>query len=194
MNAELFAKKLLLSLVFILIPFSIFAFSLDSDHKIDQRIIANINKQYPLVKSNAQLQQLLAQELKVLDGKKSKSHEVIATVFTANKNANLLDALNPVSTALFKKALLTTKQINRKDLELWVTVQYGYYLYTYRKYEVSFPLFMYVIKSLDETADEQVIQVCKTYKKIAFFLMTVGDYKKANEYLLLAKKYAEPNS
>lgn len=194
MYAELFVKRLLPFLVLILLPLSIFAFFLDSDHQIDQRVIANISKQYPLVKSNAQLQQLLAQEFKGLDLKKSKSSEVIANVFTANKNASLSDELNPVSTSLFKKALLSAKQINRKDLELWVTVQYGFYLYTYRKYELSFSLFMSAIKYLDETVDEDVIQVSETYKKTAFFLMTAGNYEKANEYLLLAKKYAVPNS
>lgn len=194
MSTELFAKKLLLSLILILLPFSIFAFFIDSDNKIEQFVIANITKQYPLVKTNAQLQQLLVQEFKVLNGKKSKSQEIIANVFTASKNASLLDELNPVSTAFFKKALLIAKQINRKDLELWITVQYGFYLYTYRKYEASFPLFMSAIKHLDKMADEEAIQVGETYKNTAFFLMTVGDDVKANEYLLLAKKYAEPNS
>ena len=194
MSCELFVRKSILFLILLLLPLSIFAHFFESDLATDKRIIETLTKKYPLAKTNDQLKTLLAQELQPLNLKNSKSPEVIANVFVANKTSDDLDELNPTSTHLFKKALLTSKELNRKDLELWVTVQYGFYLYTYRKYETSFPLFMHAIKDLDELAIEQIIQPVETYKKISFFLMTVGDYQKANEYLLLAKKYAEPNS
>lgn len=194
MSCELFVRKSILFLILLLLPLSIFAHFFESDLATDKRIIETLTQKYPLAKTNTQLKTLLAQELQPLNLKNSKSPGVIANVFVANKTSDDLDELNPTSTHLFKKALLISKQLNRKDLELWVTVQYGFYLYTYRKYETSFPLFMHAIKDLDELAIEQIIQPVETYKKISFFLMTVGDYQKANEYLLQAKKYAEPNS
>ena len=194
MSCELFVRKSILFLIFILFPLSIFAHFFESGLTTDKYVIETLTQKYPSAKTNSQLKTLLAQELQPLNLKNSKSPEVIANVFVANKTSNELDELNSTSTHLFKKALLTSKQLNRKDLELWVTVQYGFYLYTYRKYETSFPLFMHAIKDLDEMAVEQIIQPVETYKKISFFLMTAGDYEKAKAYLLMAKKYAEPNS
>lgn len=192
MCAEPFIRKLFLFPLFILLPLSIFAQSHQKDQTAEQQVISSLTAKYPQVKNNAQLKIALAKELQALQVKTPKVAEIIANVFIANKNAKLTDELNTTSTALFKKALVSAKQINRKDLELWVTLQYGFYLYSYRKYESSFPLFMSVIKYLDEGAVKHIIQTSETYTKTAYFLMTAGDYPKANEYFLIAKKYTDP--
>lgn len=192
MRAEPYIRKLFLFSLFILLPFAIFAQSPQKDQTAEQQVISSLTAQYPQVKNSTQLKIVLAKELQALRVKAPKIAEIIANVFTANKNAKLTDELNTTSTTLFKKALVSAKQINRKDLELWVTLQYGFYLYSYRKYEASFPLFMDVVKYLDEGTVPNIIQPSESYTKTAYFLMTVGDYKKANEYLLIAKKYTEP--
>jgi tetratricopeptide (TPR) repeat protein len=192
MCAELFIRKLILFSLFIQLPLSIFAQSPQNDQTVEQQVISSLTAKYPQVKNNAQLKIVLAKELQALQVKTPKVAEIIANVFIANKNAKLTDELNTTSTALFKKALVSAKQINRKDLELWVTLQYGFYLYSYRKYESSFPLFMSVIKYIDERAVKRIIQTSETYTKTAYFLMTAGDYPKANEYFLIAKKYTDP--
>lgn len=194
MNADIFTRKFALSLVLVLLPYLLIAQGFDRGREKDQRIIENIAKQYPLVKTTAELKIVLHKALGDWSVKESQSAEIIADVFIANKNAITEDRLNTTSTELFKKALLNARKLRRNDLELWVSMHYGFYLYTYRKYQDSFPLFMYCISVLDQTADGQVIQSCKTYKKIAYFLTTAGDYEKANEYLQQAKRYAEPNS
>lgn len=194
MNSATFFRKFTLSLVFILLPYCLIAGVFETDKKKDKRIIETVARQYLSVKTKAELTVLLDKTFLELSGQKSESAKIITNVFMANKNASEQDQLNPTSTALFKEALLIARKIARNDLELWVSTQYGFYLYTYRKYEDSFPLFMYCISTLDENVVEQVIQPYDTYKKNAYFLTTAGEYEKAIEYLQQARKYVAPNS
>jgi len=122
------------------------------------------------------------------------SKNIIAAVFLAKKISKDYDGLNPVSTKFFEKALSKTKEIKRRDLEIWVALHYGFYLYTYRKYEDSFPHFMNCIENLNHIKDENVIQNTETYKKIAYFLSTSGESIKAIEYLEKAKEHVPENS
>jgi len=193
MDADTFAKRLMLSFFFVLLPCFLIAQVFEIDKQKDQRTIEDLAKQYPSVDAT-ELKILLDKTSEELGQGKGQSAEIIGHVFMANKNADELDKLNPVSTDFFKKALLDARKLKRTDLELWASMHYGFYLYTYRKFEDSFPLFMYCIKILDHAAAEEIIQPGETYKKIAYFLMTAGDYEKANEYLHQARRYAKPNS
>ncbi|MFA4868002.1 MAG: tetratricopeptide repeat protein [Pedobacter sp.] len=194
MNADTFVRKLMLSLVFVLLPYYLIAGIFETEKKTDQKVIEDITKQYSLAKTNTELKISLQKVFFELKDEESKSAEIITNVFIAKKKADELDQLNPTSTNLFKKALLNARQLKREDLEIWISLQYGFYLYTYRKYEESFPLFMYCIEALDQTAAEYIIQPYDTYKKTAYFLTTAGDYEKSNDYLQLARKYVKPNS
>jgi len=119
---------------------------------------------------------------------------VVNNVFSALKYAKDKDMLNDTSTNLFENALYLAKADKRRDLSIWVSLHYAFYFYTYRRYEKCFPLFMYCIESLEENKDEEVIQISETYKKIAYFLTTTGDYPKAEEYLKKALHYADPKT
>ncbi len=160
----------------------------------EKTVVELLAKHYPTIKEVSSLKSLLNKHLLVLSPQDSISTKVIANVFIANKTAEVRDALNRTSSTLFGEALQEVKKLDRPDLELWVATQYGFYLYTYRKYEETFPLFMSCINLLDQIEANKIISPCETYKKLAYFLMTAGDYEKANEYLLKARKYAEPNS
>lgn len=160
----------------------------------EKAVIERLANQYPTIKEVNSLKSLLSQHLVSLPQQDSISAKVIANVFIANKTAKVQDSLNRTSSHLFREALREVKELDRSDLELWVSTQYGFYLYTYRKYEETFPFFMSCISILDQIEADKIISPCETYKKIAYFLMTAGDYEKANEYLLKARKYAEPNS
>lgn len=182
--------KLLLFLL-LLLPSSITAQISSSDVQSEKTIVERLSKHYPNIKDSNELNLTLKKELSPLD---NKSSVIITNVFTANFTADVKDELNSTSDSLFKEALQQTKQINRTDLELWTTTQYAFYLYTYRKYEASFPFFIASIRNLDKIDTQLIISPCETYKKIGFFLMTNGDYQTANTYLLAAKKYVLPNS
>lgn len=124
----------------------------------------------------------------------NKTEIVVNNVFSALKNAQEKDQLNEGSTLLFQTALEISKKEKRADLEIWVSLNYAFYFYTYRKYKKCFPLFMYCIKALEEADDFSIIQICDTYKKIGYFLSTTNDYDNAEEYLKKAYQYAKPES
>ena len=182
--------KLLLFL-FLLLPSSITAQISLSDVQSEKTVIERLAKRYSNIKDTNELSLELKKELSILD---NKSSIILTNVFKANFTADIKDELNSTSDSLFKEALQQTKQANRADLELWTTTQYAFYLYTYRKYEASFPFFIFSIRNLDRIDTTLIISPCETYKKIGFFLMTVGDYETANNYLLAAKKYVSQNS
>ncbi|MNK19602.1 Tetratricopeptide repeat protein [compost metagenome] len=161
---------------------------------LEKTLVEMLAKKYPSFADVNGLKASLKKDLAHLSQSNPISAKIIANVFVANKTADVQDALNATSAGLFKQALQASTNLKRTDLELWVSTQYGFYLYTYRKYEETFPLFMSCINFLDHIDAETIISPCETYKKVGYFLMTVEDYEKAGEYLLKAKQYAEPNS
>jgi len=189
-------KKLLLFFSFILVHSFLDAqlFSAPDYSVSDKKLIENIAKKYPEFKDKTTNE--LADFISNSANKETseKSLEIITNVFSALKTADRKDQINAVSNTLFEKALKNSKLQKRLDLEIWVSLNYGFYFYTYRKYEKSFPLFMFCVKNLDMTEDFKIIQISDTYKKIAYFLTTTDEFEKAEEYLKKAQKYAEPES
>lgn len=167
---------------------------LQTENLKQKETIEFLSKADPLSKDLKDLSVALKENLFALAQKEAVSAEIITNVFIANKTADEKDALNATSTDLFGKALKEVKKLDRIDLELWVTTQYAFYLYTYRKYEETFPLFMSCINALDVIEADKIISPCETYKKIGYFLMTVEDYEKAETYLIKAREYAAANS
>lgn len=162
----------------------------------DKAVIETIAKKYADYedRSPKEYSNLIETFLKKHPIKNAQVREIVTEVFLARKTAKSHDKLNPVSEQYFEKALSSAKKIKRKDLEIWISLHYGYYYYYFRKYEKCFPIFMFCIKELDSGNDDTVIQASETYKKIAYFLTTTEDILKAEEYLNKARKYAEPNS
>ncbi|MGN6437558.1 MAG: hypothetical protein ACTHMM_13545 [Agriterribacter sp.] len=160
----------------------------------EKNIVETIARQYDLCEDVEALKTVLEKELEPLRRIDSLSTALITRVFVAQKTAEQQDALNAVSSRLFTKAQLAAKQSARADLQLWVAVHYGFYLYTYRQMEEALGLFTYCIHSLEELKGERLIQACDTYKKIAYFLMTAGEWEQANAYLLKAQRVAASNS
>ena len=185
-------------LFFLLVSFIFFrtgnAHLLQSKKQGEKELIESLSVAYSLSKDVKGLDEILKKQLFNLTQEDAIAAKIIANVFTANKIAAEKDVLNKESTRLFKAALAAVKKLKRQDLELWVATQYGFYLYTYRKYEETFPLFMSCVNILDHIDQKTIISPCETYKKVGFFLMTVEDYHKADEYLLKARQYAAPNS
>ena len=162
----------------------------------DKKIIDEIAHQYPQFKNKTpkEFADFVDDYTNKHSLENSKVKEIVSNVFSALKIAEKRDQLNFTTNQLFEKALADSRKEKRLDLEIWASLNYAFYFYTYRKYEKSFPLFMFCIKNLDQTEDENVIQISDTYKKIAYFLTTTDEFAKAEEYLKKAEKYAEPNS
>ncbi|TDG36318.1 tetratricopeptide repeat protein [Pedobacter changchengzhani] len=179
-------KKLIILSIFFICPLFLRAYNTP---EINNKIIEAIKKQSASIKN---LQDLNIVTSQAFDGfsKTDPSRTIIEQVFSANLIASKQQKLNDSTTNLFKKAILNCEKTKQKELQIWASLQYGFYLYTYRKYENSFPFFSYCIKNLDKADDSEVISPGETYKKIAYFLSTVGDYHKAIEYLEIANKNA----
>lgn len=185
-----------LYLVFFTVFFNAQIFSGTDYSFSDKKVINEICLQYPNYKNKTAKD--FTDFIDEFTSKKSLENprikEIVKNVFLALKTAEKRDQLNFTTNQLFEKAIADSKCEKRIDLEIWASLNYAFYFYTYRKYEKSFPLFMFCIKKLDQTEDEKVIQISDTYKKIAYFLTTTDEFAKAEEYLKKAEKYAKPNS
>lgn len=186
----------ILILVFLNAFFNAQLFSASSHDLSDKKIIDEIALQYPdyKYKTAKDFAHFIDEYTRRNPLKNSRVKQIVMNVFSALKTAEKRDQLNFTSNHLFEKAIADSQLEKRLDLEIWASLNYAFYFYTYRKYEKSFPLFMFCIKNLDKTEDKNVIQISDTYKKIAYFLTTTDEFTKAKEYLLKAEKYAPPNS
>ena len=123
-----------------------------------------------------------------LEGAKDHNyHEVLAAVKNAKKSADNFDQINLESDTLFKKALEISRKAKRKDLEIYSSINYAFYLYHFRKYRDSFPYFMFCMSNLNDTKTEHVIEPLETYRNLAYFLITANE----NDYAILFLRKAE---
>lgn len=188
-------KKIIIFTFFLLFPcIQLSAQVGQSEKQTKEQLIDKISKSYPFTKDTIALQQLLKRELLAVESKNRKSAQIISNTFLALKSAEQLNKLNPIAKRLFENAFLDAKQLKQTDLALWVAIQYGFQLYTFRLYEQSYPYFSYCINKLEQDKNFKIIQPIQTYKKASYFLSTVGDYEKAEEFLIKAKNYAKANS
>jgi len=187
--------KKIISLFFVFLSITFNAQLLWPNHQShDKTAIEEISKKYASAKNPQDLNFIIHTYLKKFPAENSTSADIISAVFIAKKTADEKEQLNNISSQLFENAISKARKLKRNDLEVWVSLHYGFYLYTYRKYKDSFPYFMFCINNLEQTADENVIQIDETYKKTAYFLTTNLEYEKAVKYLLKAKKYTIPES
>ncbi len=188
-------KKIIIFTFFLLFPcIQLSAQFVQSKKQTEEQLIEKVSKAYPLTKDTIALHKLLQREQLALEIKNQKSAQIISNTFLALKSAEQLNRLNPIANRLFENAFLDAKQLKQTDLAIWVAIQYGFQLYTFRLYEQSYPYFSYCINRLEQDKRFNIIQPIETYKKAAYFLSTVGDYEKAEEFLIKAKTYAKANS
>lgn len=161
-----------------------------NEHKRLQSAILSINKTTDTISGETNL--LNAIEVIFHEhGIKSKvAKEIVANVFLAKFYAKNEDGISIKGNRLFVNALAQAKSINNSSLTLWVCQNFGFYLYTYRKYEQSFPLFVTCLQLMEKLSAEEIFDIRETYKKTGYFLKTVGDYEKSSEYLAIAMQYA----
>lgn len=119
---------------------------------------------------------------------------IINHVFQAQKYADQLDEINSKSNSLFKKAIELSRQNKNRNFEIWTNLNYAYYLYSFRKFEESYPYFMFCVEQLNSTDSDQIINPIDTYKKISYFFITANENDLAINYLKKAEKIAEPQS
>lgn len=131
---------------------------------------------------------------KLIDELPPTNKSIISNVLKANALKQKLDAYNTQSTNYYKKALSISAQAKHTDLRLWATSEYGFYLYTYRKFNMLTPLIIKMKEDLEELDERSIIMPIQIYKLLGYFLMTVGDDNNAKIYLEKAKKHSKTNN
>ena len=119
---------------------------------------------------------------------------IVYKILLANAYYNALDQETKRSTDLFLSAIKDSNTKDLKNLNLWANVNYAFYLYMYRHMNKTLPVFLNVSNQLKNTPDEEVLDISETYKKVGFFMGTLGEPQEAVRHLKVAAKYAQPNS
>lgn len=120
--------------------------------------------------------------------------KVIFDVLKAENQMRYTDYVNKGSNAFFKQALIEAEQSEINSLEIWANTRYAYYLYNYRKMQVALPVFLKSIKLCNSRPKDVYIESYETYKKIGYYLITLGQHKEALSFLLKAEKECPKNS
>lgn len=120
--------------------------------------------------------------------------QILKNVLLANAHAQIVDKLNPRSDTLFQTAIQTSQNENKKDLYIWATVEYAFYLYTYRFPAKAMPYFVRAMHELEPLSEDQRLNAANSFKKIAYFTSTLGDQQETVKYLTLAQKYVKPGT
>ena len=92
--------------------------------------------------------------------------QIISSVYKAKIVAAKEDQINTESNTLFKKAIHLATKKGDISLQIWTSLNFGFYLYTYRQYDESYPHFVYCIQKLNEINPDEIIQPLDTYKKM----------------------------
>lgn len=119
---------------------------------------------------------------------------IVKSVLLASARARTLDALNPQSDTLFLNALQTAQKLQKSDLYIWANIEYGFYLYTYRLLAQAMPFFVRALHDIDHKPQIELLQAANSFKKIAYFITTLGDHEQALKYLKRAQDHVKPGS
>ena len=108
--------------------------------------------------------------------------------------ASAEEKINPKSDQFFSNSLGLAKLRANPGLEIWALCNYAFYLYDYKKTSEALKVYMDADNRIRHTNHNQVILPSDCFKKIGFFMGTIGDKNEAIEYLKKAEMYAEKDS
>lgn len=120
--------------------------------------------------------------------------QILKNVLLANAHANIVDKINPRSDTLFHTAIQASQKEHKRDLYIWATIEYAFYLYTYRFPAKAMPYFVRAMHEMEQLPEDKRLNTANSFKKIAYFTSTLGDQQETIKYLTLAQKYAKPGT
>lgn len=112
----------------------------------------------------------------------------------ANGFSDASENFNGKSNLYYKLSLEKAKSAKNKGLEVWALTNYAFYLYDYKKTSEALKVFMDANNIINTINPETIIFPNECFKKIAYFMGTIGDTKEAIYYLKKAEIYSPPNS
>ena len=120
--------------------------------------------------------------------------KIIADILLANSYALAFDRVNIKSDTYYSRSLSKAKQSSNTALEIFATLNYAQYYYTYREMTKALPYFLSTISKIEEINPSNLLLPADTFTKIGFYMGTIGDYSEAINYLKKALQFTHPNS
>ncbi|MEJ5088619.1 hypothetical protein GEO21_01095 [Sphingobacterium faecium] len=119
---------------------------------------------------------------------------IVYDFMLANGIAKAYDAPNDRSKSLYLSAIKKSIRNKDKEIEFWMKVNYGFYLYDFRDITSAFPIFLEVRNFLPQVSLNKSPNPEISIRNMAYFFGTIGDAESSMIYLNLARKYAHPKS
>jgi tetratricopeptide (TPR) repeat protein len=164
-----------------------------SDHK-SLATINTIVERYYKHTDTLYLQQHKNQIIHSENSTHSEELQIVYDILMANAIASTIDSINHHSNQLYEKNIKKLEEGEETGLLIWANIQYGIYYYNFRNLSKARP---YIVKALhlaEKTPHHLVPLPARSFKQIAYFLVTLGENSTAIEYFKIAEKFAEPNS
>ena len=159
---------------------------LNSKEKIESAILQNKN----FGNDTIALKTFLSPLLKSSD----KDLQIVYYSLLSSGFATANEGLNTKSNLFFRKSLELAKLNKNHGLEIWALVNYAFYLYDYKKTSEALQVYLDADNKIQRTNQHSIILPSDCFKKIGYFMGTIGDTNEAINYLKKAEQFAEPNS
>ena len=132
--------------------------------------------------------------LQPLVDRNTTSDQILYHVLLANAHADNFDSVNNTSDYYYARSIRQAATAELRSLEIWATLNYATYLYTYRQMTKALPVFLAAIDKIEKIDADQLLFPGESFIKIGFYMDSIGDDAEAINYLKKAKKHTEPNS
>ncbi|UPZ37385.1 hypothetical protein MUB18_03545 [Sphingobacterium sp. PCS056] len=119
---------------------------------------------------------------------------IVYDYMLADGIAKAYDAPNDRSKSLYLSAIKRSIRNKDKELEFWMKVNYGFYLYDFRDITAAFPIFLEARNFLPQVSLNKSPNPEISIRNMAYFFGTIGDAEASMIYLNLARKHAHPKS
>ena len=95
--------------------------------------------------------------------------------------------LNKDAILYLEQSIKEAKKSNIKNLEIFATVSYAFYLYRFRRLEKASILFIKIKNDIEDLDEKLIIEPSNTYMKLGFYFQTLNENKEANLFLQKAE-------
>ena len=163
-----------------------------SPHPLENKI-----KHWQVISNKASLSRdtvILKQKLTELAINKADIDQVLYHALLGKGYSNIFDGLNKAGDRHFKASIKKAKNLKDPAIMIWAELGYGDYLYKYRDMTGALPLFMDASSQIEKINPEKMLFPGNSFKKIGYYMGTIGDSPEAISYLKKGLGFTENNT
>ncbi len=163
-----------------------------SSHPLENKI-----KHWQIISNNASLSRdtvVLKQKLTELAMSKAVVDQVLYHALLGKGYSNIFDGLNKAGDRHFKASIKKAKKLKDPAIIIWAELCYGDYLYKYRDMTSALPIFMDASSQIEKINPDKMLFPGNSFKKIGYYMGTIGDSPEAISYLKKALDFTENNT